>query len=178
MYFYLLLLINLVWFLITINNYKKVYSYTNKSDQFKQINTALKFDIFSSRISDMKKSSDKSACKEATILLISIISKFFKFKNKTFYLLFTLSLFHHLTIVLLFLIISNVANYEIAFILSLFSLLCLWTNWMVLLGTHNVIGNFFFILSIFIIQNIEIINLYESFEINLLYVFPIRIPYG
>ena len=178
MYFYLLLLINLVWFLITINNYKKIYSYVNKSDQFKQINTALKYDFFSSKISDMKKLSDKSACKEATILLISIISKFFKFKNKTFYLLFTVSLFHHLTIVLLFSIISNLANYEIAFILSIFSMLCFWSNWMVLLGTHNVIGNFFFILSLFIIQNVEIISFYESFKINLLYVFLAGITSG
>jgi len=159
MHLSILIVLNIIWFLITIRNYQNIYSETNKSDQLKQVNIALNYKISSLNFSKMHDLSDKSACKEVTILLISLISKLVKFKNKFFYSLFTLSLIHHLSVIILFFIISLLTNANIGLIVSIFAMLSLWSNWMVLLGSHNVVGNFFFLLSIFFIQNVEILNL-------------------
>jgi len=157
MYISILIILSLLFFTITILKYRNVYSYTNNSDQIKQVNTALEFNISSLNFSIMHQKSDKSACKEMTIFFISLISKIIKFRNKFLYSLLTLSLFHHFTVIILFFLVSSFTNEKIGLIVSIFAMLSLWSNWMVLLGSHSIIGNFFFLLSVFLIQNIDIL---------------------
>jgi hypothetical protein len=118
----------------------------------KQFNLSKKIPSLFPFFSKMHEFSDKSYAKDMTIILISTISTTLNFRNGFFNITFLLSLLHVFNSLMIFLFLNLNFNYEISIILSVIYLFSIYSNFLVIYGSHNTVGVFFFLLTLNILS--------------------------
>jgi hypothetical protein len=175
-YFFIIFYTTLcIWLLTLLYFCKNIYFEGKNSDTFKQFNLSKKIPSFFPYFSSMHEFSDKSHAKDMTVILISAISNTLNFKNGLFNITFLLSNLHILNSLMLFFFLNSNFGYEISAILSIIYLLSLYSNFLIIYGSHNVIGAFFFLVTINILN---LFNTSNELITNLIYLLFSGLTFG
>ena len=111
----------------------------------------------------MHKNNDKARMKDISIILIIPFQIFFKDKISFFPLAMVSNFAHSISAIFLYLIIKKIFGSDIAILIFFIYLFSIWSFMIILDGGFQIVGQMFFLISIFfLINNYSIISLLLS----------------
>lgn len=141
----LILLFALIFFVSFLIVVKDIYPESYRSDAIRHLRA---INNFRSWVVPGKMSSftdGKSFLKEVSIYLILLLGKLTRIKSSFYLIVFTMTILHFVSVVLLFYIFENVFNLQIAYIITLFYLFSPWPYLIILQGGYQITAQAMFL---------------------------------